>query len=634
MFKIIVFISGEGTTLQYIINSINSINNNNSINSNNSASSISITAVISNRKNAYGLERAKQHNIPTHYLPYIKNKMTREEYDHAVVNLVSTIDHDMIVLAGWMHLFSNTFIRRFPNTINLHPALPNTFPGKNAIEQAYNAFQNGLISYTGCMVHRITEIVDVGEVINTIKVPIYQNDTLNDLKIRIQNYEKPLLMSTISTMLMSPTFLKAGKVRDIYDVDAETLLLNHSDRLSSFDKIICNINGKGNLLMKTSIWWFNKTKHIIDNHYINDYKNYMLVKKCRVIPLEFIVRGYITGSTATSLWTHYAKGVRNYCGIDFPDGLKKNQKLDKPVLTPTTKSDEHDELISANEIVNRGILTQDEFNFISEKAINLYTFGQQEAAKRGLILVDTKYEFGYDTSGNILLIDEIHTCDSSRYWNLDSYQERFEKGEEPIKLDKDSARDYVKSVCDPYNDPIPDIPDINKEKVYECYQTVYSILTSIHPTEDTVRQKPEHNFELLLENLRKQIKVIIFSGSISDKNHVDAICTHLFNFNIPYDRYVCSAHKKTKELLSILAMYEKKQGQKIVIITVAGRSNALSGVAACNSKYPVIACPPFKDKMDFIVNINSTLQCPSNVPVMTILEPGNVALSIKKIFSL
>ena len=402
--------------------------------------------------------------------------------------------------------------------------------------------------------------------------------------------------------------IKSGKVRDLYETSSN-YVIHHSDRLSSFDRNICNIDGKGELLCKTAKWWFDRTRHIIDNHVVGIEGRNMIVKKCSVILIEFVVRGYITGSTSTSLWTHYNNGERVYCGIEFPDGLKKNQRLAEPVLTPTTK-DEHDEPLSCEDIITRKILSKGELNYIKEKALSLFSYGQKEALKRGLILVDTKYEFGYDSNGNIILIDEIHTCDSSRYWKNDSYQERFNAGEEPEKLDKDSVRDYVKKVCDPYKDDIPEIPTEVKTHVYNCYSTLFSKLISNS------------------ENL-----VVIISGSESDKEHFTKIGKELDNLYIPNTSYVCSAHKNTLGLIQILND-NRNLTQRIIYVTVAGRSNALSGVVACNVSEPVIACPPFKDKDDMMVNIHSTLQMPSNVPVMTILEPRNVALTCLRIFDL
>ena len=419
------------------------------------------------------------------------------------------------------------------------------------------------------------------------------------------------------------------------------------------------------------------TRHIVPNHVLWHYENVLFCKKAKVIPIEFVVRGYITGSTNTSLWTHYNNGERTYCGIDFPDGLEKNQRLSSPVITPTTK-DEHDEPLSAQQIVERNILNQQELNYISVVALKLFNYGQRVAASRGLILVDTKYEFGYDEQGVITLIDEIHTCDSSRYWKAATYQERFEAGLEPEKLDKDAARDYVKTLCNPYTvDKIPEIPTPRIDNVYQCYSDLYYMLTNNRLDRlpynssdyvnipDSVNQHPTHtNFILpqdpnipktemyqFLEFYYRFIQpnlVVILSGSEKDASHVNKIKKYLRESNIYYQSHISSAHKSTRGLLDILQNYNMsiqhsktryrlnpEKHRRVIYVTVAGRSNALSGVVACNAKdSPVIACPPFKDKMDMMVNINSTLQMPSKVPVMTILDPVNVALACQRILSL
>jgi phosphoribosylaminoimidazole-succinocarboxamide synthase len=177
----------------------------------------------------------------------------------------------------------------------------------------------------------------------------------------------------------------------------------------------------------TSNWWFNLTKDLVPNHLIaSPHPNVTICKRCTVFPVEFVVRGYITGSTSTSMWTNYAKGVRNYCGHLLPEDLQKNQKLSHVMLTPTTKDDTHDELISAEEIISSGRMTQQEWETCRDYALKLFEFSQQVALTRGLLLVDTKYEFGRDIeTGEILLIDEIQTPDSSRYWLAHSYEERF-----------------------------------------------------------------------------------------------------------------------------------------------------------------------------------------------------------------
>ena len=223
---------------------------------------------------------------------------------------------------------------------------------------------------------------------------------------------------------------------------------------------------------------FKKTKHIISNHYILDNNNVLTVHKCVPFKIEFVVRAYITGNTVTSLWTHYNNGERNYCGINFPDNLKKNQKLEKSVITPTTK-DIEDIPISKEDIVEKKYMTYDDCNFIYKKALELFKYGQELADKAGFILVDTKYEFGKDENNNIILIDELHTCDSSRYWIKETYKNRFENNMEPEKLDKDCIRDWVKQNCDPYKDKIPEIPEDLKNKTINSYTYFYDKIKNL-----------------------------------------------------------------------------------------------------------------------------------------------------------
>jgi len=364
----------------------------------------------------------------------------------------------------------------------------------------------------------------------------------------------------------------------------------------------------------------------------------MIVKKCDVISLEFIVRGYITGSTNTSLWTHYNNGVRNYCGHDFPDGLKKNQKLDTNLLTPTTKG-ERDELISRQQILDEKILTEDEFNYIESVVLRLFSYGQSVAHDRGLILVDTKYEFGKNSEGDIILIDEIHTCDSSRYWVASSYADRFNNSLEPEKLDKDMIRDYLKSMIDPYKDDIPEIPTEKKQAVFNAYQSLYLELSdeNCYNIAETIELNNSSQIREFLETHLPQIyarcMVVILSGSDKDKEHVDKLHKEISGRHIYTVSYVCSAHRQTQALLDLLNDYESS-GRNIIYVTVAGKSNALSGVVAANTNKLVIACPPFQNDIDKMININSSIECPTNVPVTLVLSPGNVALVCARVFSM
>jgi phosphoribosylaminoimidazole-succinocarboxamide synthase len=250
-----------------------------------------------------------------------------------------------------------------------------------------------------------------------------------------------------------------GKVRDTYDLGDGRLLLVTSDRQSGFDRMLGAIPYKGQVLNRTSLYWFEQTKHIVANHVLGSpHANALLGRKCRVLPIEFVVRGYLTGSTDTAIWTQYQKGVRAFGGVTLADGMRKNEKLPQSLVTPTTKEATHDRPITPKEIVDEGWLTASEWEFASSKAMELFAFGQTLAAERGLILVDTKYEFGVDESGEILLIDEVHTPDSSRYWLADSYAERVAAGLEPDMIDKEFFRLWFRERCDPYADaelPVP-----------------------------------------------------------------------------------------------------------------------------------------------------------------------------------
>lgn len=251
-----------------------------------------------------------------------------------------------------------------------------------------------------------------------------------------------------------------GKVRDTYDL-GDTLVLITTDRQSAFDRVLASVPYKGQVLNLTSAWWFDKTCHIIPNHVLSiPDPNVTIARKCRVFPIEFVVRGYITGTTNTSLWTQYQQGKRQYCGHTFPDGLVKNQALAYPVLTPTTKEKIHDRPISPEEIIAEQWMTQQEWDEASSLALQLFNYGTILAKQRGLILVDTKYEMGVDENGTIVLVDEIHTPDSSRYWLADTYDERFSRQQEPDNIDKEFLRLWFKENCDPYQDEtLPKAPD-------------------------------------------------------------------------------------------------------------------------------------------------------------------------------
>ncbi len=291
-----------------------------------------------------------------------------------------------------------------------------------------------------------------------------------------------------------------GKVRDNYILDGQRILIA-TDRVSAFDRVITTIPFKGQVLNEFALFWFDQTKDIVENHVLSaPDPNVVVAKECTTIPVEVVIRGYITGVTTTSAWYNYERGVRELCGNHLPDGLKKNQKLDTPIITPTTKAahGEHDENLSPAECVSRGLVTQEVMDELTRISFDLYDRGVQVAAKYGMILVDTKYEFGFH-KGEITLIDEIHTPDSSRYWYADDYTFRFKQGVEPRKIDKAYFREWLVEQGYRGEGTPPVIPDMVKvesaKRYIEAFETITG--TSFHAEVGEVHQRIE-------ANLRKQ----------------------------------------------------------------------------------------------------------------------------------
>ncbi len=284
-----------------------------------------------------------------------------------------------------------------------------------------------------------------------------------------------ILQETDLTFLGPKT---TGKVRDIYD-QGDTLVLITTDRHSSFDRIIAHVPWKGQVLNQVSAWWFEKTRDIVPNHVLAiPDPNVTIAKKCMMVPIEAVVRGYLTGVTDTAIWTRYAKGQRDFGGIVLPGGMRKNQKLPQPLFDPTTKEAEHDRVLTPEQMIAEGFITRQLFARVQETALALFARGQEHAARNGLVLVDTKYEFGTDASGALLLIDEIHTPDSSRYWQLNSYETRFVAGEEPHYFDKEFLRLWFKEHSDPYADAtLPEAPQDLVAELSRRYIQMYEQIT-------------------------------------------------------------------------------------------------------------------------------------------------------------
>jgi phosphoribosylaminoimidazole-succinocarboxamide synthase len=283
-----------------------------------------------------------------------------------------------------------------------------------------------------------------------------------------------------------------GKVRDNYDLPNGRRILIASDRLSAFDRILAVIPLKGQVLTQTARFWFDATADICPNHVLAyPDPNVVVARRLDILPVEIVVRGYLAGSTATSLLTMYQAGARTMYGLHFPDGMRANQILPHPVITPTSKAGDgaHDEPLSAADIIAQGRVSATQWQTLSDYALALFARGQQMAAARGLILADTKYEFGTDAHGQITLADEIHTPDSSRYWRADSYQERFNNGAAPASFDKDFVRSWVAARCDPYHDAIPPIPPQLILETASVYMEAFSTITG-HAFDPPERTEP------------------------------------------------------------------------------------------------------------------------------------------------
>jgi len=290
-----------------------------------------------------------------------------------------------------------------------------------------------------------------------------------------------------------------GKVRDCYDLppspgypDGRRILIA-SDRVSAFDRILAAIPFKGQVLTQTARFWFDHTADICPNHVLAyPDPNVVIGQRLTILPLEVVVRGSLAGTTDTSILTLYKGGQRQMYGHTLPDGLADNAPLPAPILTPTSKAFDggHDAPLTADEIVAQGLLTPAQWDEVSAKALALFARGQAMAAERGLILVDTKYEFGTDAAGNILLADEIHTPDSSRYWIADGYAAAFAAGTRPPSFDKDVIRAWVAARCDPYHDPIPEIPTDMIAVTSATYIAAYEAITGQRFVADISGQTP------------------------------------------------------------------------------------------------------------------------------------------------
>lgn len=296
-----------------------------------------------------------------------------------------------------------------------------------------------------------------------------------------------------------------GKVRENYDLPDGRRILVATDRQSAFDRVLSAVPFKGQVLTETARFWFEATADICPNHVLaNPDPNVVVGRRLSMLPVEMVVRDYITGSTDTALWTLYRDGRHGVYGVPLPSGLSKNDKLPATILTPTTKAEAggHDGPISPEAIVAQGLLRAEQWEEAARLSLALFARGRDIAAKNGLILVDTKFEFGLDGDGRMVLADEILTPDSSRYWLADSYPGQHAAGQEPASLDKEFLRLWISSRCDPYHQPIPPVPDDTLVEFSRKYIHLFETVTGRNfvppPPGESVKERVRRNLKAYL----------------------------------------------------------------------------------------------------------------------------------------
>ncbi|NLG34237.1 MAG: phosphoribosylaminoimidazolesuccinocarboxamide synthase [Lentisphaerae bacterium] len=433
-------------------------------------------------------------------------------------------------------------------------------------------------------------------------------------------------MSTLRSICTPQlTTIHRGKVRDSLRVDDATRLLVVSDRLSAFDRVLDTpIPMKGEVLSRLSNWWFGQTADIVPNHVLRVVDPIAtLVKEVEPIRIEMIVRGYLTGSMGRA----YDAGVRTFCGVDVPDGLKPNQRFPQPLVTPTTK-EKNDREIRPEEIVSEGWTTVERYGQMKDVALRLFERGSRVLAEKGLILVDTKYEFGL-LDGELVLIDESHTPDSSRMWDQAAYEQ------DPLKVeahDKEYVRAWLRANRRGGEYPVA-LPDDVVRETTRRYVDIYERVTGEKlevSAEDPRARLARH---LHAAGLIRDGFVVFVMGSRADLDHANTMKAVVESYGIYADVRVCSAHKNGEDLPALLAEYDSAL-EPGAIVAIAGLSNGLGGSLAANSCLPVISCPPFKDGVDMLLNLNSSLMMPSAVPNMTVIKPREAAAAALRALNL
>jgi fusion protein PurCD len=408
--------------------------------------------------------------------------------------------------------------------------------------------------------------------------------------------------------------IHSGKVRESLKASPESRLIVATDRISCFDFVLDTpIPGKGAVLNSLAAYWFGQTEDIIGNHLIEVVDpSISLVKEAKAIPVEMIVRGYLTGSA----WRGYQKGKREVSGVPIPDGMTYNQAFPNPIVTPTTK-EANDREISPQGLFEEGWVSQEIYKKMEAASLALFERGSKVLAERGIVLVDTKYEFGL-VGEELVLIDEIHTPDSSRFWAMEDYQKSAENVEQ---IDKEFVRKYLldNKVDGSYRKELPE--EIVAETTRR-YERIFEMITGerIDAPRWDVRSRIKHN--LVASGLIKDGYIAIVMGSPGDVEHCEKLKSIAQSYGVAAEMRVCSAHKNGERILELVEVIQQSI-EPVSVIAVAGRSNGLGGALAANLAVPVISCPPYADRSDILVNLHSSVMMPSATPNATVVDPKN-----------
>ncbi len=411
--------------------------------------------------------------------------------------------------------------------------------------------------------------------------------------------------------------LHSGKVREIYRAGPEKLLILATDRLSAFDQVLQTpIPGKGAVLNSLTNFWFEQCADIVPNHLLEQVDpSVSLVREAQPIRIEVIVRGYLCGS----MWRRYAKGERRFSGREVPDGLTCNCRLPQPLVNPTTK-EASDREITPAAIAAEGWAPAETYREMERIALRLFARGSQLLAERGIILVDTKYEFGL-IDGQLVLIDEIHTPDSSRFWPAESWERDPVRAEQ---LDKEFVRAWLlrhkQGKSYPSSLPAEVIAETSKR-----YREIFERITGGPAPAATDDPAARLYRNLVARDVIKPGYVAILMGSPIDAEHSKKIKAFVESYDIAAHMRVVSAHKNAEEITAMAGFYNHSL-EPGAVVAVAGLSNGLGGAVAANFNLPVINAPPFKDKLDLLININSSLMLPSKTPAGTVVRPESAAM--------